>query len=356
MYMQDNNFADQTQTVAIGAIILLLTAVVIAAVAAVATMGNVALVADADDRFDDGETQLVDSGVDERPDILDVRATTEYGLALDGSGYAEAETPDNWSDASWSVAAVGELDGDANQAAAYTLVGVDNGSIEISFDAGEWVGYYHDGGEDAVVSVDASDATDETGVVLTFDDEVDELTIYADDASDSATLDGDVATRNATWEWVGMVDEVRFFDAELSQSDAEAFADDPIQPVAAGDTAARYMFDEGAGSTSDAFYADLTASLEGSAGWGSGVEDPGLEEGSDYELAFAPFEVTVLAGGYLVDAPVVHVSYADGVAALMQRVSGLVGSALGLAAIGLVLIIAGVIIVMLPKPGRRQRW
>lgn len=300
-----------------------------------------------------GESVSVSDSTTAEESAVTVRATREHAVYTDGGGYVDADPPDGWDNGSWSVTAVanpdtgesGFLGGDENTAwnpkATHNVVAVDNSSFRIDWDAGQWAAYYNGGSQSAMASVPAT--ADQTSIVVTLNETSDELTISADGSSDTDTLDSAIEQRNASVNWVGMIDEVRFINDELSISQTQTYQSDPIDPLPDADYGARWMFDEGVGETSVAYYNGSDAQLV-QAGWTSGVSGPSLSEGTDYELQNDPLAIVVLDGGYLDGAAVVFVNVQHPLAAAVNSVTSGINSAYALIPIVMLVLMAGVVV------------
>mgnify|MGYP002762358031 CR=1 FL=1 len=254
-----------------------------------------------------GESVTVTSGSTDRD--VTVRATRENAVQFDGTGYVDATPPPGWNNDSWSVTAVATpdtSDGSAfNPDATHNVIAVNNSTFRVDWANGYWAAVYERGGESARVQVPAT-AT-QTPIVVTFNGSSDELAIEADGNRSAATLDTNTNVRRPSLNWVGTIDEVRYIDGQLSSGQVDTYQADPIDPLAGADHTARWLFDEGSGSTSVGYYNGSTAELIG-AGWGAGVAGPDLDAGTDYELTQNPLAIVALDGGYLDGAPVVFIN------------------------------------------------
>ena len=260
-----------------------------------------------------GTTTTLDP-TDERPDNLQVRATRGNAIQLEGSAVTSTTT-DNVTDGSWTLCAVGRLAADADIDATYTLAAADNGTALLLYANETWVAYYQNAstGDTAKATLTASSPQSSlTPVCGRYDDATGELVVMADGTvSAPDTADATTDSRSVAHDWHGTIDELRAFDEAVGNSTLTAYASDPIQPFPSTQRTARMMFDEGDGTTTTVYFAAEDASI-GSASWTDGVAGPGLSEGTDYDLAVDPLEITILAGSYVVGAPVVFVSWGSG--------------------------------------------
>jgi hypothetical protein len=271
--------------------------------------------------YPDGSFTVLDSRVDDIPGSVSVRATTERALAFDGESYVESSEPKNLSD-SWTVCATGELDSDANEDATYTLVAYDNETILLEYDAGQWSAYYDNGTHDGKATVDIEESGGLFGddgltpVCGRFNESTGNVSVHSLDGDASAPLTASTTSRNVSWGWEGTIDEARTFNDSLSDETIDEYIDDPVQPLPGTNRTARFMFDEGEGSSTRVYFANVDATVVG-ATWTGGVPNPSkwlglasaIEEGDDYELAEEPFSIRVVESGYLDGAPVIHVSW-----------------------------------------------
>lgn len=285
-------------------------------------------------------------GLDET--TITVRATRGNAVSLDGQGYVNATPPANWSDGSWSVAAVADPDTSADswfdQAATHNVVAAGNGALRVDWDRGSWAAYYEDpnSSDSAIVRVPAT--ADQTPIVVTHNETTAELTISADGNTSSASLTAATATRNVSLNWAGMIDEVRYFRGDLTTQQVAAYQSDPITALPAADHLARWQFDAGRGDTAPGFYAAPTAELV-VAGWTSdGVDGPQLDRGDDYELEAEPIAVTVVDGGYLDGAPIAYVKAVGPLGQVLTSIVGGFDSAFSLLPVVLLGLIASVAI------------
>lgn len=300
-----------------------------------------------------GESVFLSDETSTDESAVTVRATRGFGVYTDGGGYVDAAPPNGWDNGSWSATAVAQPDTGENgffsqdeetawnPQATHNVVAVNNSSFRIDWDAGRWVAYYDDGTESAMASVPGT--ADQTPIVVTFNETSDELTISADGSTATDALDSNIEPRNQSVNWVGMVDEVRYVTDELSDSQSQTYQSDPIGALSAADHSARWMFDEGWGGTSVAYYNGSDANLI-QAGWASGVSGPGVSEGTDYELRNDPLAIVVIDGGYLDGAPAVYVNIQHPLAAAVNSVTSGINSAYALIPVVMLVLMAGVVV------------
>lgn len=251
-------------------------------------------------------------------DSTRAEATLGNALFFDGNDTVTAPEPSNITNGSWTICSTVQLGDDTNLNATYDIVAYDNESILLQYDAGEWAAYYNNGTHDGMASIDAPTPRGTSGGLLSsgdpftsvcgrYDATENELVIARDDTfSNPVALTASTTGRNVSWEWVGRQDEVRLFNRSTANSTITSYAADPIRPQPNTDRVARFMFDEGEGTTTIVYFAGVTASIDG-AEWTDGVNAPDLSKGIDYELADEPLRIKVLSGGYLDGAPVVWV-------------------------------------------------
>lgn len=284
---------------------------------------------------DTAEFEEIDSG--ERPDNFDVLATTGYAVHLNGDAYVDSPAPELSGD--WTVCTVVALDDDANQDATYDIVAIDNETITLRYEAGNWTARHIDDQQTQTsASAAASDPTSLTPICGVWDDTASELTLWAGGAAQDTSAEGESEPRNVAVELVGTVDETRMWDSEVADADLEAYASDPIQHLDHTNPDARLMFDEGEGDTARVFYLGGDAQLVG-AGWTEdGVDDPGLAEDTDYEVEESPLRVRALSGGYLDGAPIAYAVWGD-----PGPFAGVVHTVFNIGSTALVLLVVGIL-------------
>lgn len=255
-----------------------------------------------------GSYTTVDDGVTEIPSYLDVSATRGNAAAF-GPGAGSIDGPNASVDDTWSTCAVAELDDAANQQATYDVTGWDNATIQLEYANGSWsIWAQNASGATARATVAASSPTNPTAVCGVSDGS--SVTIYADGSQGTTdAYDAAVESRAVSLDWYGTIDEARLFDSTLSASAASRYATDPWAPFPGEDRTSRYYLDEGQGTDTRVVFQSPNATLVGDVGWGDGVDDPQLQNGTDYEIGVGPLEIKPLAGGQVDGAPILYVEY-----------------------------------------------
>ena len=256
----------------------------------------------------------INTGVNERPDNLDVAATREQAVQLDGEGYVEA--PEPALNDSWTACSVGALTEGVNQQAHYTLLAIDNETVTLRFADGNWSArYIPDNGSETAASAAASSPTDLTAVCGRYDNTTDTLDLIVDGTVAASSSDGQVdQTRQPSVAWNGTIEETRVWGRAISDSNLTAYADDPITALPGTDRQLRVMFDEDLGGETRAHNANGRADLVGAAAIGDpGVPRPGISEGDDWEARNdGSFEIRAVDGRYLDGAPIVFITWPGG--------------------------------------------
>lgn len=248
----------------------------------------------------------LDSGETTVPNGVEVSATKENALAFPGDGYVDGPGPANGSK---TVCAAGQLDGDANGQATYTLYGAENGSVLLQYDAGQWMGYVEANGDSAKATMNAANPDEWRRVCLRYNATASTVTVSRDTTVGSpVAMDGDTERRNASFDWFGKIDEVRTFGNPVPNATLSAYGDDAIQPFPDENRTGRMMFDEGEGGSTEVYWANTDATLV-NASWTSGLSDVPLDRGTDYQLSGDPFQITLTDSGYLDGAPIVWISW-----------------------------------------------
>lgn len=256
-----------------------------------------------------GTQDISDEIVGGTQDIT-VEATTGNALAFDDGDYVEVSSQ-NFSDGSWTVCSAAQLRDGANQNLTYDIFAWDNGSLLLQYDAGRWSAFYeNETGAEAKATINATSPTQGfTAVCARYNETENRLVVTEDGTvSNPAQLDNTTAPRNLSQTWNGTLDEVRTFDSAVNNSSLDKYANDPITPLPNTNRTGRYMFDEGEGATTKAYFVGGSVNING-AEWTDGVAKPGLDAGTDYEISTSPLELTIPAGSYLIGAPVVYISW-----------------------------------------------
>lgn len=274
-----------------------------------------------EERFDPGDGTFEIATINDVPSGAEVSLTRERAVESNGSGYVDVELGEQWNQGNWSVMLTGDLSDDANQNASYTAFAHANETILIQWRDGQWWAYHDSGSADASVAVNASTA--EQPVVVTWENATSELSIETSQEQATATADTNTESREVAWDWAGTLDEVRVLESEPTANDTSSYLDEPVAPLPDSEDQqhARLMLDEGEGSTTEVFYLDRDATLV-EAGWGAGVDGPGLEEGQDFEFGEEPFAVEPLNGGLLIQSPVAYVTWGDRIGGVVSAVVG----------------------------------
>lgn len=288
-----------------------------------------------------GETQVLDRNVKDDPSFFKIDLTKEHGITLKGDGHVAASAPENLTVGSWTACSTGQLDDSRNVNETYTLLATDNETIIIQYDDGDWQGFYNDSGTFGNVTLNADSETSWTSICLRHNDTADDLTLHVDGTEATSAMGTGARSPGENWE--GDIDEVRFWNQTLSSSKMDEYSSEPVAGIGVEDDA-RWMFEEGSGSTTDAFYIDASATLEGDASWGAGLSDPELSEGTDYDREVAPLSVTPLSGGLIDASPVLYVEWQTGLGGALKAITQGAGNALSLVAVFLLVTIASLVL------------
>lgn len=292
---------------------------------------------------DAGNSTVIKSSLGDGDLAIDVAATRENAVFLNATGHLDTSAPSDWDNGSWTACVVAEpATGEPgwNPNATYDALAIENETLLIQWDAGNWRGTFRGNNGSATVTVDAT-AT-QTPVCTTFNESTDEFTIHAEGSTATNTLDSNPAVTNVSDSWLGMLDEVRLIETDAPSGQISAYQSDPVRPLSVPHTG-RWMLDEGEGTASTGYYDAGSATLV-SASWTSGVSDPGLDEGADYTLSFQPFAVTTVSGGYLDGAPVAYVSWTSPLGGAFTNIVGGVGSAFNLLPVVMIVLVAASIV------------
>jgi hypothetical protein len=283
----------------------------------------------------------VDKTVDAEPSGLDVSLTTSNAVTFRADAqarYVDSAYGDQWRNGSWGVMFVADLDEDVNQDAAYSAFAAGNGTVQLMRTNGDWLAYYDNGTESASVRVDARNQSSSGGllggifsgetaaepVVVRWDDGASTLYVETPDHAANATADTDTEPRPPAFDWVGTLDEARVISQYPTRADTDSYLSEPVAvlPDSEQHQAARYMLDEESGTTTEPYYTAESADVVGGELGATGVDGPGVANGTDYELSFSPLAIEALAGGELDGAPVVHLDWGGGVAGIVSGVAG----------------------------------
>jgi hypothetical protein len=255
-------------------------------------------------------SRRIDTRIKGRPGNLDVAATRERAVQLDGQGYVEA--PEPALNDSWTACSVGSLTEGVNQQAHYTLLAIDNETATLRFADGNWTArYIPANGSETAASAAASSPTDLTAVCGRYNNATGTLDLVVDGTVAASSADGQVdQTRQPSVAWDGTIDETRVWGRALSDSNLTAYADDPIVALPGTNRQLRVMFDEDLGRETRAHNINGRAGLVGTAAIGGpAVSRPGISEGADWEARNeGTFEIRAVNGGYLDGAPIVFIT------------------------------------------------
>lgn len=322
------------------------TIVVVAIIAVVLTFFFAVAGDISGDQEDRVQYPAVDTAEQLKPDIRIERGTNAIATTGNALYFDEGDTingvsgADNLTDGNFSlaVAPAPNVDASGIHDVNRTVTSVDNGSAVIYYNESHYVGYYDNGSANATVALDANATGEFDPLALTATDST--LTLYNETHNASAQLTNSTDKPPMLFDWVGRLDELRTFNSTLSASDAEAYTDDPVQPLPGTNRTARYMFDEGSGGTF-AYFANESVAIDG-ATWTDGLTGPGQDRGSDYQLSDNPPQIVVQSGGYLDGAPVVHVRSGGGAfSTLLTTLEGIGSAAISLVALTVLMLAAG---------------
>lgn len=275
---------------------------------------------------------------------VEVAATSEHAMAFAAEGHVAATSGHGWYGDDWSVFVSAWLDDAANAAATYTVLAYDNETVVVAFADGAWHAYHFVGEDSAHASINADDPANRTSLGVVWDNSTGELTISDGSNSDTAPLTAETPTRSVGSDWFGVIDEVRFLGDDRADL-VPVYTDDPVHPLDGEAHTARYLFDEGSGDATRAWYADIDVAIVDGQ-WTGGVAGPDLVADDDYIVDGSTFEVT---GGYLDGAPVVHVSYHSNLAPVLDRFVGDLGTVVAL--LGIVLMVMAIHIILSSSGG-----
>ena len=298
--------------------------------------------------FGVGESIELDRSIDEEPSMLEVRATRENAVSFSGDGYVEGGVADGWDAGNWSVCSTQRLDEDANTQATRTVFAYDNETILLEYADEKWKGYHYGNDLSAETSINVTDPHEFDSVCLGWNDEELELTLSNAVEQNSAYRDSNAPDRQVAHDWFGEIDETRILNEPPDESRTSTYASDPVNPLGSAQHEARWMFNEGEGETTHVYYSDRESTIV-NGDWGDGVEGPELERGTDYNVTFAPFEITILSGGYLEDAPTAFVDWDSGVGAMLFNIVSGTGNAMQLIPIIMLVMLAAIVVVVIQR-------
>lgn len=278
-----------------------------------------------------GSAVVVDQSIETVPGETRVYPTTGFAVAFAGTAdsFASWRTVEAVENGPWTVCAWIHVADDATLDATMDLVAVANGSIQLEYDAGNWLVYYDNGTHDGLVRTTAQAPTDPETVCGRWTGS--QLELWADGSLDGSTdLTTGPATRNVSVNLEGAVDEVRVSNQSASASLLSTYASKPTIPFDGTDRAARLMFDEGQGASSNIYFQSPDATLNNST-WTQGVPVRNLTRVGNYSWGQRPWSLTATDGGDLDDAPVAYIDYRGGGNAFgsaLLQIRSLVGTAI----------------------------
>jgi len=289
----------------------------------------------------------IDTGLSEPTEGLDVAATREQAVQLDGNGYVAA--PEPTLNDSWTVCSVGALTSGYNNQAHYTLLAIDNETATLRYADGNWTARYINNGTETAASAPASSPTDLTAVCGRYDNQSDTLELVVEGSVVASSVDGEQDhNRSVAINWNGTIDETRVWGRAVSDSNLTAYANDPVIALPGADRQLRVMFDEDVGGATRTHYAGGgTAGLVGGATIGEpAVQRPGISGGSDWRARTdGTYQIQAVSGGYLDGAPIVFIIGAGGpFASIITTLFSVGPAALSLLAVAVLAFAAKVVV------------
>lgn len=295
-----------------GAIMLLVTLVVVLITALVggAFVGAFGILGTPETTVspDTGSFVEVDSTINEVPDSTLVKSSSGHALRFDEGDYVQAEIDGNIDQGDWTVCSYVEVAEDASPTSTMDIASAANGSIQLEYDAGSWMIFYDNGTSTAVLKANATSPKTPTTVCAR--NTGDQITLWENGTQvASSTLSNATGTRNVSVTLSGVADEIRWSNSSVSSAMMSDYAANPTIPFDGTDRAARFMFDEGQGSTTTVYYAGTSADIVG-ASWTDGVEGRTLQNGTDYTWSEEPWSIKLLSGSDYAGAPALTIEYA----------------------------------------------
>lgn len=283
---------------------------------------------------DDPDPELASGNI---PNWVRVESTTGRTAAYTSdSGHTSFSAPLNTSQ-SYTATVVTKFDSDADTNATYTLLGHNYGEFALHYDNGSYRAVVENDNQSAAASLPAPDPTNPTLVGVHYNASTDSMqVIRATNRSTPTALTNETAQRPVSFTVDGWLDELRLLQGNLSESQLARNANTPSASLHTTNRVARIMWDIESSSPT-VYFTDTTASISG-ATWTTGVSDPGLVRGQDYDLSSDPFTVHVLDGGLIEDAPVAFVSWNGPFGTFIQSIQGLARTALTLLAVATIAI------------------
>lgn len=293
-----------------GALMLLVTLVVVLLVALVggAFIGTLGVLPDDTTvQSETGSFVEVDSTIHEVPESTLVKSSSGYGLRFDDDDYVEAEIDGNVDQGDWTVCTYVEVAENASDSSTMDITSAANGSIQLEYDAGDWLIYYDNGTTQAVLTANATSPKSPTTVCARHTN--DRITIWENGTEvANSTLANADGTRNVSVTLSGVADEIRWSNSSVADATISDYAADPTIPFDGTNRVARFMFDEGEGSTTTVYHAGTSANIVG-ASWTSGVDGQTLQQGSDYEWGEEPWSIKLLSGSEYAEAPALYIEF-----------------------------------------------
>lgn len=263
-----------------------------------------------------------------------VKSDQEVTIATDG----------NWTVCTW--AKVNDMN------STMTALSVD-GRVLLGYNGttGNWTGWYYDDGSQSswVVESNAENETESLHQLCMVRDEP-RIRFYVnatrtDSVSNTSAANVDsagVASEN----WNGTVEETRTFDEALTASQRNATVNQPNDPLKNGTRTARMMYDAGSGNRVHIWWSDADATLSNGT-WTSGFAGEKMDRAgpimaNDYRWNNEGPRIKPSEGGELDGAPVAYIDYDK--ASISARVMPDIASALELAPVILLVLLAGVIL------------
>lgn len=283
----------------------------------------------------DNPNPVLESG--DIPSWVGVEASTGITARYtEDGGHTSFSAPLNTSD-TYTATVVVELNESADTNATYTLLGYNNGEFALHYDDGQYLAHVEADNKSATATLPAPNPRQPAVVGLHYNATSAELQVIRETTrSAPAQLSNATATEPVSFTLDGSLDELRLVQGNLSSSQLSRVSSTPAASLPGADRVARIMWDEDSSSV-PVYFTGSSATVTG-ATYTDGVQDPGLAQGSDYDLSGNPFTVHVLDGGLIEDAPVAYVSWNGPFGTFIQSIQGLASTALGLLAISTIAI------------------
>lgn len=233
-----------------------------------------------------------------------------YALAFDSTDSVNAPVPDTFPTDSWGVCTAARLNASAQTNRTYTVFASENSSIALYYDHENWRVHYDNGSANESVALGAPAASAGfTNLCTRYNATSNELVLRRNSTQSSpVSLDTSRDLRNVSYGWEGRLDELRVFNDTLSNATMQSYTGDPLLPQPNGDRILRVMFDEGSGTTTDAYFVEGGFSIDGTE-WGAGIPGNALSEGTDYQWRTNGPQLRAVSGGRIDGAPVAFAVY-----------------------------------------------